>query len=70
MKMNPVAHFEMPAEDKKRMAEFYTRVFGWKTTQLGPEMGNYVLVQTTETEESGFRQPYWPAAADRHAGRF
>ena len=33
--MNPVVHFEMPAEDRKRMAEFYTKVFGWKTEQLG-----------------------------------
>jgi len=56
--MNPVVHFEMPAEDTKRMAGFYTRAFGWRTTQLGPEMGNYVLVQTTETAESGFpREP-------------
>ena len=52
--MNPVVHFEMPAEDSKRMAGFYTRVFGWQTKQLGPEMGNYVLVQTTETAENGF----------------
>ena len=53
-KMNPVVHFEMPAENRKRMAEFYTKVFGWKTNLLGPEMGNYVLAQTTETEENGF----------------
>ncbi len=26
MKMNPVVHFEMPAEDRKRMAVFYTNV--------------------------------------------
>ena len=51
--MNPVVHFEMPAEDRKRMAEFYTKVFGWKTQQLGPEMGEYVLVTTTETDEKG-----------------
>ena len=51
--MNPVVHFEMPAEDGKRMAEFYTKVFGWQTKQLGPEMGNYILVTTTETEENG-----------------
>jgi predicted enzyme related to lactoylglutathione lyase len=25
--MNPVVHFEMPAEDRKRMADFYTKVF-------------------------------------------
>ncbi|MEW6681638.1 MAG: VOC family protein [Nitrospirota bacterium] len=52
MKMNPVVHFEMPAEDKQRMAGFYTKVFGWKTLQLGPEMGNYVLATTTETDEN------------------
>jgi len=37
------------------MIEFYSRVFGWKAQQLGPEMGNYVVVSTTETDEkSGF----------------
>lgn len=50
-KMNPVVHFEMPAEDKKRMADFYAKVFGWKAKMLGPEMGEYVTVQTTETDE-------------------
>ncbi len=51
--MDPVVHFEMPAEDRKRMAEFYTKVFGWKTQLLGEEMGNYVLATTTETDEKG-----------------
>jgi predicted enzyme related to lactoylglutathione lyase len=51
--MNPVVHFEMPAEDRKRMAEFYARVFGWRTQMLGPEMGNYVVVTTTEPDENG-----------------
>jgi uncharacterized protein len=48
MKMNPVIHFEMPAVDRKRMADFYARAFGWHAQQLGPEMGNYVVVTTTE----------------------
>ncbi|HYA15355.1 MAG TPA: VOC family protein [Syntrophales bacterium] len=52
-KMFPVVHFEMPAEDRKRMAEFYTRVFGWKTEMLGPEMGDYVLARTTESGKDG-----------------
>jgi predicted enzyme related to lactoylglutathione lyase len=43
----------MPAENRKRMAEFYTNVFGWQTQQLGPEMGDYVLVSTTETGQNG-----------------
>jgi len=49
--MNPVVHFEMPAEDKERMSGFYTKAFGWQTKQLGPEMGEYVLVTTTEVDD-------------------
>jgi uncharacterized protein len=52
-KMNPVVHFEMPAENKKRMAEFYTNTFGWNIQQLGPEMGEYMIVSTSETDEKG-----------------
>lgn len=64
MKMNPVVHFEMPAEDRKRMAEFYTKVFGWKTEQLGEDMGNYVLATTTDSDEKG------PKKAGRDKWRF
>lgn len=56
-KMNPVVHFEMPAEDRKRMADFYTNVFGWQTKMLGPEMGDYVLVATIESDENGPKKP-------------
>jgi len=49
--MNPVVHFEMPATDKSRMVKFYEKAFGWKMQQLGPEMGNYVVVTTTDTDE-------------------
>ncbi len=48
--MDPVVHFEMPAEDRKRMSKFYTEVFGWKTQETGPEMGNYVLATTVEVD--------------------
>ena len=51
--MNPVVHFEMPAEDRKRMADFYTKVFDWKTQMLGEDMGNYVLATTSESDEKG-----------------
>jgi uncharacterized protein len=51
--MNPVVHFEIPAEDRNRIVEFYTRVFGWQAQMLGPEMGNYVVVTTTEVGENG-----------------
>ncbi|SRR5258708_4998106 len=52
MKMDPVVHFEMPAKDKKRVSDFYSKVFGWKMQQLGSEMGNYLLAQTTETDDN------------------
>lgn len=55
-KMNSVVHFEMPSEDAKRMSDFYTNVFGWKTQDLGEEMGNYVLATTTETDANGMVQ--------------
>jgi len=58
--MNPVVHFEMPAKDKKRMAGFYTRAFGWQTQQLGSEMDGYVLATTTETDGNG--RPKVPGA--------
>jgi len=51
--MDPVVHFEMPAEDRKRMADFYTKVFGWEAQFLGEEMGNYVRVSTSESDETG-----------------
>ncbi len=57
MKMNPVVHFEMPAEDSKRMAEFYTKAFGWQANTMGPEMGGYVSVATTESDKNGPKKP-------------
>jgi predicted enzyme related to lactoylglutathione lyase len=51
--MNPVIHFEMPALDRKRMSDFYTKVFGWQTQIMGEEMGGYVLAGTTESDEKG-----------------
>ena len=72
-RMNPVVHFEMPADDRGRMASFYEEAFGWKTQMLGPEMGDYVLVTTAELDvkpgapagaiNGGFysKRPDWPA---------
>jgi predicted enzyme related to lactoylglutathione lyase len=55
--MNPVVHFEMPYDDRKRMAQFYESAFGWQTQLLDANMGNYVLATTTETDEKGPKQP-------------
>jgi uncharacterized protein len=32
--MNPVVHFEMPYENRERMATFYGAAFGWQTQRL------------------------------------
>lgn len=49
-KMNPVVHFEMPYENRERMAKFYTDVFGWEVQMLGEEMGNYAVVKTADSD--------------------
>src|SRR3989344_2609272 len=50
--MNPVVHFEMPAEDKQRTKKFYETAFGWELKQLGPEMGDYLLATTSPLDEN------------------
>ncbi len=72
--MNPVVHFEMPYDDRKRAAEFYNAAFGWKMKMLGEEMGHYVTAATSQGGADGMprkpgvinggffqRKPDWPA---------
>ena len=68
--MNPVVHFEMPYDNRQRMAKFYESTFGWHTQMLGEDMGNYVLAMTTESGEEGPKRPgainggFFPKKAD------
>ena len=71
--MNPVVHFELPYEDRERMADFYAKAFGWRLDMLGEDMGHYVLATTAESDarpgapagaiNGGFypKKPDWPA---------
>jgi uncharacterized protein len=71
--MSPSSTLKCPLEDRKRMALFYEKTFGWKTQMLGPDMGDYVLVTTAESDvkpgapagaiNGGFfpKKPDWPA---------
>jgi|SRR5688572_4348180 len=52
MKKNPVVHFEMPYENHERLSKFYNKAFGWDMKNTGPEMGDYVLAGTAETDEN------------------
>jgi predicted enzyme related to lactoylglutathione lyase len=71
--MNPVVHFELPYENRERIARFYQTAFGWQMQMLGEEMGNYVVATTAQADakpgapagaiNGGFyeRKPDWPA---------
>lgn len=71
--MDPVVHFEMPYDDRERMARFYELSFGWQTQMLGEAMGSYVLATTIETDENGPKRPgainggFFPKKPDRPA---
>ena len=52
-KDKPCVLFDMPAQDRKRMTDLYTKVFGWKTQQLGEDMRNSVLATTADSDENG-----------------
>ena len=49
--MDPVIHLEMPADDSERVRQFYEKAFGWQTTPLGPDMGDFVVAFTTATDQ-------------------
>jgi len=53
MSKNPVVHFEMGYFDRDRMKTFYETAFGWNMQQMGADMGNYVVAQTAETDDTG-----------------
>ena len=49
--MDSVVHFEIPADDFERAADFYREAFGW-TIQHMPDM-QYTIVGTTESNDQG-----------------
>lgn len=64
----------MPYEDGDRVANFYSKAFGWGMKQLGKEMQDYVTADTAETDKDGMvktpgainggffpKKPDWPA---------
>lgn len=57
--MNPVVHFELPYENRERIARFYQSAFEWQLQMLGEDMGNYVLATTAKADA----KPGAPAGA-------
>lgn len=58
--MNSVVWFEIPFDQKERAQKFYQDVFGWNISQI-PEMGDYLLANTTESDPQTM-QPKNPGA--------
>jgi uncharacterized protein len=51
-----VVHFEIPADDPERAAQFYRDLFGWDIQHLGPAGAgsiDYWLVRTIPTDAQG-----------------
>jgi len=48
--MDKVTWFELPADDTKRANVFYSKVFGWKLSDMG---GGSTMAVTTPSDEQG-----------------
>jgi predicted enzyme related to lactoylglutathione lyase len=47
---NPIVHFEIPADNPKKVVDFYAKLFGWKIDPMGGT-NDYWTVTTTPTGE-------------------
>ncbi|HZW85427.1 MAG TPA: VOC family protein [Nitrososphaerales archaeon] len=63
--MDSVVHFEIPAKDVKRAAEFYKKAFGWQIDQF-PNF-EYWSLGTTEVDEK--QSPKAPGAINGGMGK-
>jgi predicted enzyme related to lactoylglutathione lyase len=61
MTSHGVVHFEIPAEDSDKLAQFYAQLFGWqidKMSMCGTDVPDYYVTFTTEVDERGMpKQP-------------
>ncbi len=71
-KADKVSWFEMPADDVKRVSEFYGKVFGWKTPPMGSD-DTFALTVTADengnpTEVGGINGGFHKRAGASDAG--
>jgi len=50
---NAFVHTELSTDDIGAARTFYGALFGWKLTDLGPEMGNYVMIDVGSKTSGG-----------------
>lgn len=60
--MSRVIHFEIPAEDPKKVVNFYKQVFKWEIQKW--EYGDYWLVSTGPENEPGINGAIYPKESD------
>lgn len=58
--MNPIVHFEIPADNIERAKAFYEKTFGWHIERFAMPGGDYWVVRTTEVDEK--QKPKEPGA--------
>lgn len=49
---NPIVHFEIPANNPKKLIDFYGKLFGWQIDAM-PGAGDYWTVKTEAGSPSG-----------------
>ena len=50
--MDPVNHFEVPADDTSRAQKFYSKVFGWEMQDIPMGEGNvYTIIRTGKVDK-------------------
>jgi predicted enzyme related to lactoylglutathione lyase len=54
---NDFVHSELATGDLEGAKKFYKSLFTWKLKQLGPDMGNYVLIDTGSKSSGGGMAP-------------
>ena len=60
---NPFAHMELTTPDPAAARKFYKKLFDWKLNVMGPDMGNYTLIDTGDkVAGGGMTSPMMPGA--------
>ena len=57
MTTNFFAHLELSTDDVAAARKFYKEIFAWKFQQLGPDMGNYVMIDVGQKGQGGGLTP-------------
>ena len=48
-----VVHFEIPADDPDKLADFYRDLFGWQIDKMSMQGGDYWITRTVATDDQG-----------------